>query len=584
MKIFFTSLYLLVLMINISCGANVAATGRILNGDYSSIVLNRVQDQLRKRLDSGTLTTEKIDQIVQDPDMKQMCHIGQFFRNAGSGKAFQTKELQDRSFTQWLASHPEVFQKLAQAGYAHPNSLTLLYRLWLKTDKKLANVDLNIALGASLVSDTFSLEECEAKYEFYRDSHHHGRCYPQADVLEPWEWAIVLSGKESLEDLSWAQQFIEGKKIKPEQAGGAFCRFIPYRMKNHKGVSVHAGAAFYDNKPITLKLYTEYGGVCGAVSKGASSFLRAKGVPAYPIGQPGHCAFIWRHPNGKWIIGNNIGGWNWANGGNRLPWKGPVQIITTLYDFRHLPKADESALMYDLSFYSMNPLHVELLLKEACRTNPCNYPAWVRYFELKARTASHKKKLEYLQQFSKAMPHEHNLIHYVANSVLKIDLGKVNPYEVYACGVGPDGSSGAEELFIRQFWKTLTTSCPELNAHAVYKPGITANFLNLWLEKSKNLTWSVKMKNKSSMAFQQALLALSDKEKTFLTLLKNYRQFLIMWDDPKYMLQAHEFVQVLVKNLTHESAKKEMLSMGRKMGLLLKNDRIVKLYNEAPAP
>lgn len=78
--------------------------------------------------------------------------------------------------------------------------------------------------------------------------------------------------KESLEDLAWAQQFIEGKNIKPEQAGGKFTGFIPYRKKNHRGISIHAGAAFYDNKPITLQLYTEYGGVCGAVSKGAAGF------------------------------------------------------------------------------------------------------------------------------------------------------------------------------------------------------------------------------------------------------------------------------------------------------------------------
>ena len=72
----------------------------------------------------------------------------------------------------------------------------------------------------------------------------------------------------------------------PEQAGNKFMGFIPYRRKNLQGVSVHAGAAFYDHKPVTLKLYTEYGGVCGAVSKGAAGFLRAKGVPAWAIGQP----------------------------------------------------------------------------------------------------------------------------------------------------------------------------------------------------------------------------------------------------------------------------------------------------------
>lgn len=582
MNVFLRTLCVLCLTLGFSWGHDSVVIERLLKADYSSVIIDEVRNQLRKQLDSGTLSPEKIQQLVHDPELEQLCHIGQFFRHAGKGKAFQTKELRDRTFTKWLASHPEVFQKLAHAGYAQQNSLAILYRLWNNADKKLCSVDLNIALGASLIADVFTIEECVARYEFYQDSHHHGRCYPQASVLEPWEWSLVMRGKESLEDLAWAQQFIEGKKIKPEQAGGKFTGFIPYRMKNHKGISVHAGAAFYDNKPITLKLYTEYGGVCGAVSKGAAGFLRAKGVPAYPIGQPGHCAFIWKHPKGQWLIGNNIGGWNWANGGNKLPWEGPVQIITTLCAFWQSPHAKESSLMYDLSFYSLNPQHVELLLQEACRINPYNYPAWVRYFDIKAGNVSNKKKLEYLVQFSMAMPHEHNLIHYVANNILKINARKVNPYDVYACVVSPDSTPEAEELFIRQFWNNLIADCPEIKAHAVYKEGITGDFLNLWLEKSKNIKWSSKVKNKVNTAFLQALLALIHKEKTFTRLIKNYRRFLIMWDDEKYMIQAHEFVQDHLKNITNESVKKEMISMGRKMGVLLKNDRMLKTYDKIP--
>lgn len=123
------------------------------------------------------------------------------------------------------------FRKLAHAGYAQQSSLAILYRLWNSADRDLCGVDLNIALGACLIADVFTAEECIAKYGFYHDSHHHGRCYPQADSLEPWEWAVVLRGKESLEDLAWAQQFIEGKNIKPEQAGGKFTGFIPYRKR-----------------------------------------------------------------------------------------------------------------------------------------------------------------------------------------------------------------------------------------------------------------------------------------------------------------------------------------------------------------
>lgn len=296
----------------------------------------------------------------------------------------------------------------------------------------------------------------------------------------------------------------------------------------------------------------------------------------------GHCAFIWKHPKGQWLIGNNIGGWNWANGGNKLPWKGPVQIITTLGAFWRSPRANESFLMYHLSFYSQNPQHVELLLREACLANSHNYPAWVRYLSIKAGSVSDQKKLEYLMQFSRAMPREHNLIHYVAHHILKINPEKVNPYEVYACGVSPDSTPEAEELFIRQFWNKLISDCPEIKTHAVYKEGITGNFLELWLDKSKKVKWNAKTKNKANKAFQQALLALTDKEKMFIKVIKSYRRFLIMWDDEKYMIQAHEFVQDHLKSITNESVNREMASMGRKMGVLLKNDRILKMYDQIP--
>ena len=552
----------------------------LLSSGRSSFIAGKIREVLRSRLDSGPLTSDKIRKLIQSPQVAALCCLHQFFNTAEGGKPFTQEELKDQVFRKWLSNHPEVFNMLAQSGPAGKSTLSVFYQIWNTSDQNFNPVELSMALGAGLVANIFSPEECIAKFNFYRDSHHHAKCYPQAETLQPWEWAIVFRGKEGLEDLAWAQQFIAGKKIRPEKAGSRFPGFIPYRKKNHRGISVHAGAAFYDNKPITLQLYTEYGGVCGAVSKGAAGFLRAKGVPAYPIGQPGHCAFIWKHPKGQWLIGNNIGGWNWANGGNKLPWKGPVQIISALCAFWQGPQARESSLMYDLSFYSRNPQHVELLLQEACRANPYNYPAWARYLGIKAGGAADKKKLEYLIQFSKAMPREHNLIDYVAGHVLKINPEKVNPYELYACGVSPDSTPEAEELFIRQFWKKLIADCPEVKLHAVYKEGTTGNFLNLWLEKSKNVKWNSKMKSKTSRAFQQALLALTGKEKTFIKMMKSYRRFLIMWNDEKYMMQAHEFVQDHLKGITSDQVKKEMAGMGRKMGILLKNDKILNMYGQ----
>jgi len=77
-------------------------------------------------------------------------------------------------------------------------------------------------------------------------------------------------------------------------------------------VSIHDPKLFYNEQPVTLMLLKELGGVCGAVSKFASSVCQAHGYPAFPVGQPGHCAHFWLKPeakggNRKWQIGNNCG-------------------------------------------------------------------------------------------------------------------------------------------------------------------------------------------------------------------------------------------------------------------------------------
>ncbi|MCM0686488.1 MULTISPECIES: hypothetical protein [Akkermansia] len=515
----------------------------LLSEGRSSFIAGKAREALRNRLDSGPLTIEKIRELIHSPQVASLCYLHQFFNTAEDGKPFTQEELKDQIFREWLSSHPGVFKMLAQSGPASKNTLSVFYQIWNTSDQKLNPVELSMALGAALIANTFSPEECIAKFNFYRDSHHHARCYPQAGTLQPWEWAIVFRGKESLEDLAWAQQFIEGKKIKPEKAGSRFTGFIPYRKKNDKGVSVHAGAAFYDRKPITLKLYTEYGGVCGAVSKGAAGFLRSKGVPAYPIGQPGHCAFVWKHPNGHWQIGNNIGGWNWANGGAQIPWKGPIQLVSAYDSFIHHPNAEESALTYYLSFCTQKPEHADLLLREARQFNPFNYPAWLRYLDTKAKNGNDQRKLALLKELAQAVPNEHNLIWHVAKNVLNIRENRVNPYELYACVLGPDCTSHAEELFTRLVWTRLVTDCPEIKSITEYKTGFTGKHLFIWVRKGKFASWTPKMKKYSVRVLQSSIVALEGKDKTQKHYIETYQNLLDIWNDEKLNQEGKDFIE-----------------------------------------
>lgn len=221
----------------------------LLSAGRSSFIAGKIREVLRSRLDSGPLTSDKIRKLIQSPQVAALCCLHQFFNTAEGGKPFTQEELKDQIFRKWLSSHPEVFNMLAQSGPAGKSTLSVFYQIWNTNDQNFNPAELSMALGAGLVANIFSPEECIAKFNFYRDSHHHARCYPQAETLQPWEWAIVFRGKEGLEDLAWAQQFIAGKKIRPEKAGSRFPGFIPYRKKMTKVSASMPEALFTTTSP-----------------------------------------------------------------------------------------------------------------------------------------------------------------------------------------------------------------------------------------------------------------------------------------------------------------------------------------------
>lgn len=55
-----------------------------------------------------------------------------------------------------------------------------------------------------------------------------------------------------------------------------------------------------------------------------------------------------------------------------------------------------------------------------------------------------------------------------------------------------------------------------------------------------------------------------------------------MWNDGKYMMQAHEFVQDRLRDITSDAVKKGVAGMEREMGILLKSDKILKMYDQNP--
>ena len=86
---------------------------------------------------------------------------------------------------------------------------------------------------------------------------------------------------------------------------------VPYRMFNCFGESVHTPAYYMPwvaANEWTLRSYSYIvGGVCGELSKFGSACANSHGLPSMTVGQPNHCAYTRRRPDGSWQICNCVG-------------------------------------------------------------------------------------------------------------------------------------------------------------------------------------------------------------------------------------------------------------------------------------
>eukprot|EP00927_Polykrikos_kofoidii_P079516 TRINITY_DN76297_c0_g1_i1.p1 TRINITY_DN76297_c0_g1~~TRINITY_DN76297_c0_g1_i1.p1 ORF type:complete len:846 (+),score=99.59 TRINITY_DN76297_c0_g1_i1:57-2540(+) len=132
-----------------------------------------------------------------------------------------------------------------------------------------------------------------------------------ASFLDQSAWAMryVAGSWCASDELVWARENVDADTADRESLANATHRMIRYRTENDDGESVH-GPNFYGGRHVTLEEMHKTGGVCGVVSKFAAGVCQAFGIPCMPIGQPGHCAYIWQLESGSWKIGNACNPWS----------------------------------------------------------------------------------------------------------------------------------------------------------------------------------------------------------------------------------------------------------------------------------
>ena len=147
------------------------------------------------------------------------------------------------------------------------------------------------------------------RFDFYRQSHAAGQLVPYFEKALPFELALTVHADgRGNDELEWAQDVTPKDKKTQSGVGGYGHSLIGYRLDNYRGKTVQ-GSDYYDKKRNDLSTAMEYGGVCGMISHMNSTVANAHGAPAFTVGQPGHCAYVWKSDDKTWAGGNFVSGW-----------------------------------------------------------------------------------------------------------------------------------------------------------------------------------------------------------------------------------------------------------------------------------
>ena len=145
----------------------------------------------------------------------------------------------------------------------------------------------------------------------YRTTALEKRLHKSALDQDVWLWRYAIRQiHQSNDDPPTQQRVLDKIYNRPVNRMGGAMGLIPYRLFNCFGASVHSSRYYEPWRAAGEWPWCRYapivGGVCGQVSHFGSRCSNAHGLPSVPVGQPGHCAFTRRMPDGSWVIDNFI--------------------------------------------------------------------------------------------------------------------------------------------------------------------------------------------------------------------------------------------------------------------------------------
>lgn len=208
----------------------------------------------------------------------------------------------------------ELYLGCGLVPYQTNVGIDVLYRIWKSEQGEVKNKALAVALasvwgGGETAPSPAILKKDPTRYNpvwryhFFQKQEARGLMHPNYKNLKPWELRFVVGiPQQDWDDGSYAYA-AEHINLPWDQYGQA-CWSATYTGTSRFGDTVQGGLY---NLPYVTESVGETthrnGGVCGAMSHLGAVAAMAHGIPAFTVGQPGHCAYGVRVERGKWVGG-----------------------------------------------------------------------------------------------------------------------------------------------------------------------------------------------------------------------------------------------------------------------------------------
>jgi len=334
------------------------------------------KDGLKKLLSDGdytmALVQHEILRVSEGEWMKKLL-------NSDNAKVFLKIFMCDRD---WMES-------LLCSGPLEPapgEALYILYTLWsLGPDDMKTQVYRNLATATAaafsskqqrdrLINDGVTPID---RYEFFRDSHKNGRLHPMFSSFEPWEMRYPVGSRWDTKSLAWLQENVNIPLHRYVDA----CWIVEYRGATVFGDTIQ-GPKFYvpwqNDMNFAQNVYL-HGGVCGSLSTFGVASANAHGIPAVPVGQPGHCAYAVRFKRKDWR-----GGFGGPDG-----WAHTCILDTCSPYFRIAEEifGDHSKLLasrrhvWQSALYGKDKQKARNAFDLAVEAQPMNFQTWTEYID-----------------------------------------------------------------------------------------------------------------------------------------------------------------------------------------------------------